>query len=74
MELVKDRATKEPFEEVGKLVYQKAFKKGLAQVPGGHILRMSPSIIMDEEIAGKAMDIIDETLGETEAELKDGWQ
>ncbi len=69
VELVKDRATKEPFDEAGKLVYQKAFAKGLAWIPAGHILRMSPPIIMDEKIAGKAMDIIDEAIGETEAEL-----
>lgn len=69
VELVKDRKTKEPFEEAGKLVYQKAFRKGLAWIPAGHILRMSPPIIMDKEIAAKGMDIIDESIGETEAEL-----
>ena len=69
VELVKDRRTKEPFAEAGEMVYQKAFKKGLAWIPAGHILRMSPPIIMDEAIAGKAMDIIDEAIGETEAEL-----
>lgn len=69
VELVKDRGTKEPFEEAGRLVYQKAFAKGLAWIPAGHILRMSPPIIMDERVAGKAMDIIDEAIGETEAQL-----
>jgi 4-aminobutyrate aminotransferase-like enzyme len=69
IELVKDRTTKEPFEEAGKRVYQKAFKKGLAWIPAGHILRLSPPIIMDEEIAAKGMDIIEEALFETEKEL-----
>jgi 4-aminobutyrate aminotransferase-like enzyme len=69
VELVKDRATKEPFDEAGAMVYQKAFRKGLAWIPAGHILRMSPPIIMDEAIAGKAMDLIDEAIGETETEL-----
>ena len=69
VELVKDRKTKEPFDEAGKLVYQKAFAKGLAWIPAGHILRMSPPIIMDKEVAGKGMDIIDEAIGETEAQL-----
>jgi len=69
VELVKDRVTKEPFDEAGKLVYQKAFEKGLAWVPAGHILRMSPPIIMDEKIAGIAMDILDEAMGETEKQL-----
>ncbi len=69
IELVKDRTTQDPFEEAGVLVYQKAFRKGLAWIPAGHILRMSPPIIMDEETAAKAMDIIDEAIGETEREL-----
>jgi len=45
IELVKDKNTKEPFPEAGKLVYQKAFRKGLAWTPAGHILRMSPPSI-----------------------------
>ena len=69
VELVKDRETKEPFDEAGTMVYQKAFAKGLAWIPAGHILRMSPPIIMDEEVAGKAMDIIEEAIGETEVAL-----
>ena len=69
IELVKDRSTREPFEEAGKLVYQKAFRKGLAWIPAGHILRMSPPLIIDETFAAKGMDIIDEAIGETEKEL-----
>jgi len=69
IELVKDRKTKEPFEEAGKLVYQKAFQKGLAWVPAGHILRLSPPIVMEEEVAAKALDIIEEAISETEREL-----
>ena len=69
IELVKDKATKEPFDEAGKLVYQKAFRKGLAWIPAGHILRMSPPLIMDDDVALKAMDIIDESIWETAREL-----
>lgn len=69
IELVKDRATKEPFDEAGKRVYRKAFRKGLAWIPAGHILRLSPPIIMDEELAARGMDIVDEAIGETEREL-----
>ncbi len=69
IELVKDRATKEPFEEAGKLTYQRAFRKGLAWVPAGHILRMSPPIVMEEKIAAKGMDIIEESIAEVEQEL-----
>ena len=68
IELVKDRETKEPFGEAGKLVYQKAFGKGLAWIPAGHILRMSPPLIMDETYAAKGMDIIEESIAEVEKE------
>ena len=69
IELVKDKQTREPFEEAGKLVYQKAFRKGLAWIPAGHILRMSPPLIMDQEHAAKGMDIIEEAIAEVEKEF-----
>ena len=69
IELVKDKNTKEPFNEAGKLVYQKAFRKGLAWIPAGHILRMSPPIIMEDEVLLKGLDIIDEAIFEVEREL-----
>jgi 4-aminobutyrate aminotransferase-like enzyme len=51
------------------MVYQKAFRKGLAWVPAGHILRMSPPIVMPDEVAMKGMDIIEEAIIETQKEL-----
>lgn len=69
IELVKNRETKEPHIEAGKLVYQRAFRKGLAWVPAGHILRMSPPIVMDEAIAARGMDLIEESIAEVEREL-----
>ncbi len=69
IELVKDPKTKEPFNQAGALVYQKAFAKGLAWIPAGHILRMSPPIIMDEATLIKGLDMIEESIGETEREL-----
>jgi len=69
IELVRDRETKQPFEEAGQLVYQRAFEKGLAWVPARHILRMSPPVVMTEELAAKGLDIIEESIGEVEEEL-----
>jgi 4-aminobutyrate aminotransferase-like enzyme len=66
VELVKDRNTKEPFNEAGKYVYQAAFRRGLAWIPAGHILRMSPPVVMDLDVAAKCMDIIDDAIGEAE--------
>lgn len=69
IELVKDKQTKEPLNQAGKLVYQKAFRKGLAWIPAGHILRMSPPIVMEDAVLLKGLDIIDEAIGETVEEL-----
>lgn len=69
IELVKDKSTKEPFDEAGKLVYQKAFRNGLAWIPAGHILRMSPPLIMDEKYAGMGLDIIEDAITEVEKEF-----
>ena len=70
VELVKDKNSKEPFDEAGKLVYQRAFQKGLAWIPAGHILRMSPPLMMPLEVVDKAMDILEEAIREVEKELK----
>jgi 4-aminobutyrate aminotransferase-like enzyme len=69
MELVKDQNTHEPFIEAGKRVYQVAFSKGLAWIPANQNLRMSPPLIMEEEIAEKALDIIDESITIVEKEF-----
>ena len=69
IELVKDKASREPFEEAGKMVYQKAFRKGLAWIPAGHILRMSPAMIMEDDLALKGLAIIEESIAETQKEL-----
>ncbi len=69
IELVKDRKTKEPCEEAGKRIYIRAFEKGLAWIPAGHILRMSPPIVMNEAELLKGLDIIDEAIGEVSREL-----
>jgi 4-aminobutyrate aminotransferase-like enzyme len=69
IELVKSKQGKEPFAEAGRLVYQKAFRKGLAWIPAGHILRMSPPIVMEDAVLLKGLDIIEEAIAETEKEL-----
>ncbi len=69
VELVKDRQTKEPFAEAGREVYQRAFRKGLAWIPAGHILRMSPPLVINEDELLRGLDLIDEAIGETERDL-----
>lgn len=69
IELVRDHATKEPFPEAGLDVYQRAFRKGLAWIPAGHTLRLSPPMVMSDELALRGLDIIEEAIAETEAVL-----
>jgi 4-aminobutyrate aminotransferase/4-aminobutyrate aminotransferase/(S)-3-amino-2-methylpropionate transaminase len=69
VELVKDARTKEPFPEAGRLVYQNAFRNGLAWIPAGHILRMSPPIVMDFDTAARGLEIIDDAITAAEKEL-----
>lgn len=66
IEIVKDKETKEPFVEAGQEIYKTAFSKGLAWVPSGHILRLSPPMILDDEVAKKGLDIIEESIAEVE--------
>jgi len=69
MECVKNQRTREPHEEAGTMVYRKAFEKGLAWIPARQNLRISPPLIMTEDVAAKALDILEEAVGETEQEL-----
>ena len=68
IELVKDRETKVEATEEGAEVYRKSFAKGVAWVPAGNVLRLSPPIIMQDELALKGMDIIEESIAEVERE------
>jgi 4-aminobutyrate aminotransferase-like enzyme len=68
-ELVKSRETREPYPEAGRLVYQKAFRRGVCWIPAGHNLRIAPPLVMSKEVATKALDIMEEAIAETEREL-----
>ena len=64
----KDKQTKEPFDQAGKMVYQKAFRKGLAWVPAGHILRMrSAHCHAGGKLAQRGMDLIEEAIAKPTA-------
>ncbi len=69
IELVKDKETKEPFVEAGKMIFKKGFEKGVAWIPANENLRITPPLIMTEEVAMKGLDIIEEAIYETEKEL-----
>jgi 4-aminobutyrate aminotransferase-like enzyme len=69
VELVKDRATKEPFVEAGNLVYQEAFRRGLAWATAGHILRITPPIVISPELMVKGLDMVEEAIAAVERAL-----
>ncbi|HET9078480.1 MAG TPA: aspartate aminotransferase family protein [Acidimicrobiales bacterium] len=66
VELVKDPVTREPFVEAGNFVYQEAFRHGLAWASAGHILRITPPIVISVELMTRGLDIIEEAIGAAE--------
>lgn len=69
IDLVKNRDTKEPYTEAGKMVYEEAFKRGIVWIPAGNILRLAPPLVIGEELALKALDIIEEAITVTEKHI-----
>ncbi len=69
IELVKDRRTKEPFEEAGNFVYRHAFRHGVAWATAGSILRITPPIVMSTEVFAKGLEIVDEAIAAAEKEF-----
>jgi 4-aminobutyrate aminotransferase/4-aminobutyrate aminotransferase/(S)-3-amino-2-methylpropionate transaminase len=66
IDLVRNPSGNEPFAEAGEYVYRAAFSRGLAWIPAGNILRIAPPLIMTEELAAKALDIIDQSISDAE--------
>ena len=66
MELVKDPDTRAPNIEACQSVYKKAFERGVSWIPAKQNIRLSPPLIMPLDVAGKALDIIEEAVAETQ--------
>jgi 4-aminobutyrate aminotransferase-like enzyme len=67
LEIVRDHTSKEPFADAGNFVFRAAFRRGLAWATAGHILRITPPIVISEELMVKGLDIIEEAVAEAEA-------
>jgi 4-aminobutyrate aminotransferase-like enzyme len=71
VEIVKDRETKEPFADLAFQIVLEAYRRGvLFFAPigtGGHIIKINPPLIMEEDAAQELADVLDES---TEAALK----
>jgi 4-aminobutyrate aminotransferase len=65
VELVKDRATREPAKELLDELVQRAFRKGLLVLGAGRSsLRLAPPLVVDEYDVDTAVVMIDEVLTE----------
>jgi len=69
IELVKDKATKEPAPDIRDEVAQRAFKKGLLILGcGPNIARFMPALNISQDIADEGLAIFEEALTEVEKE------
>lgn len=67
LELVRDRGTKAPIEPaVMRELVTALARRGLLAVGGGHILRITPPLVIGEELALKGVDLLDGALDEIE--------
>jgi 4-aminobutyrate aminotransferase len=72
IEIVKDKATREPAAELRNRIETLAFERGLIVLGCGETsLRLSPPLIVSKEEATVALDILEEalTLAEKEHEM-----
>ena len=71
IEIVKDKATREPAVELRNRIETLAFERGLIILGCGETsLRLSPPLIVSKEQATVALDILEEALMTAEKELE----
>jgi 4-aminobutyrate aminotransferase len=69
IEIVKDKATREPAVDLRNRIESLAFERGLVMLGCGETsLRLSPPLIVSEEEATVALDILEEVLTQAEKE------
>jgi len=66
VELVKDKKTKEPAYEEGKLIYIECVKNGLRLIAQGPLIRFSPPLNIPLELVGCALDIFEGAVSKIE--------
>ena len=70
LELVADRQTKEPVDPaVARELLVALARRGVLAAGGGHILRITPPLVIDEELALRGLDLLDGALSEVERGL-----
>jgi 4-aminobutyrate aminotransferase len=68
VEFVRDRATKEPAREETRQVFEGLTRRGVITLPPGglynNIIRITPPLVISEELADKGLDILEESVKE----------
>src|SRR5262245_9590396 len=68
IELVRDRATRAPATDEADRVMYRALERGLSfKVSAGNVLTLTPPLIITRAELDRALDIVDECLGETQS-------
>jgi 4-aminobutyrate aminotransferase len=71
IEIVKDKATREPAVELRNRIETMAFERGLVMLGCGETsLRLSPPLIVSREEATVALDILEDVLTSVEKEME----
>lgn len=69
VELVRDRRTKEPAKKELAEVLNKSFKRGILAIGAGlSTLRISPPLVIEEDLLWRAVEILSDILGEVSRE------
>jgi 4-aminobutyrate aminotransferase-like enzyme len=64
VEMVADRATKEPLDKtITRALFHEALERGLITMSYSHVMRINPPLVITEEEAMCGIDILDESLG-----------
>jgi len=70
IEIVKDRASREPAPSERQRIVQRAFERGLLTLPcGKSTIRLSPPLICNDSDADKAVSILDQVIGDVGSEV-----
>ncbi len=73
IELVRNRRTKEYAKKEVAAIINRCFKRGVTVIGAGFsTIRLSPPLVISEELAHKAMDILEEELKKVDKEVRKG--
>ena len=71
MELVRDRATKEPItRELAHELLMALARRGVLAAGGGHVLRITPPLVIGEELALRGVELLEEAVADIERRLE----